>query len=151
MTIDKGDLLVLVSAIFWAVHVHLIGWLSPKINPFRLAATQFAICSVLSLVAALLTENIVPADIKAAALPILYAGLFSVGVAYTLQVVAQRRAHPSHAAIILSLEAVFAVLGGRLVLGETLAARGLGGCALMLAGMILSQLDWRAKPRAPNC
>jgi len=75
-----------------------------------------------------------------AAIPILYGGVLSVGVAYTLQVVAQRDAHPAHASIIFSLEAVFAALGGWLILDEILSVRGFVGCALMLAGMMLSQL-----------
>lgn len=73
-------------------------------------------------------------------MPILYGGLFSVGIAYTLQVVAQREAHPAHTAIILSLEGVFAAIGGWLLLGELLTPRGLFGCALMLGGMLLSEL-----------
>ena len=73
-------------------------------------------------------------------LPILYAGLFSVGIAFTIQVVAQREAHPANAAIIMSLEAVFAVLGGWMILNESIPARGLLGCVLMLIGMIVSQL-----------
>ena len=77
--------------------------------------------------------------ILAATLPILWGGICSVGIAYTLQVVAQRDAHPAHAAILLSLEGVFAAIGGWIILGETLAPRGLLGCALMLAGMIASQ------------
>lgn len=145
--IERGDLLVLAGALFWAVHVHLIAWLSPRSNPFGLAAIQFAVCSLLSLVAALLFETVALGPILAAAVPILYAGLLSAGVAYTLQVLAQRRAHPTHAAIILSLEAVFAVLGGRLMLDESLPARGLVGCALMLAGMIVSQLGAPARER----
>ena len=75
-----------------------------------------------------------------AAGPILYGGVLSVGVAYTLQVVAQRNAHPAHAAILLSLEAVFAAIGGWIILGEQLTTRGLTGCGLMLAGMLISQL-----------
>jgi drug/metabolite transporter (DMT)-like permease len=145
--IQRGDLLVLIGAFFWAGHVQLIAWLSPGSNPFGLASLQFAICSLLSLAIALLVETFVWERILAAAVPILYAGLLSAGVAYTLQVVAQRRAHPSHAAIILSLEAVFAVLGGWLILGETLTPRGLVGCTLMLAGMILSQLGGIARGR----
>jgi drug/metabolite transporter (DMT)-like permease len=145
--IERGDLLVLVGAFFWASHVQLIAWLSPGSNPFGLAALQFAICSLLSLAVALLVETLDAGRILAAAVPILYAGLLSAGVAYTLQVVAQRRAHPSHAAIILSLEAVFAVLGGRLILSESLTPRGLIGCGLMLAGMILSQLGGIARGR----
>ncbi len=89
--------------------------------------------------------------LRAAVIPILYAGLLSTGVAYTLQVIAQRRAHPSHAAIILSLEAAFAALGGWLMLGEVLSRRELFGCLLMLTGMLLSQIDlrpWRTPPAA---
>ncbi|MGD9350206.1 MAG: EamA family transporter, partial [Desulfobacterales bacterium] len=78
--------------------------------------------------------------ISQAAIPILYGGLLSVGIAYTLQVIAQRDAHPAHAAILLSMEAVFAAVGGWLILDEIMSARGLFGCGLMLAGMLLSQL-----------
>jgi drug/metabolite transporter (DMT)-like permease len=106
----------------------------------RLAALQFAVCGLVSLAAALALEPDSWAGLRGALLPILYAGLLSTGVAYTLQVVAQRHAPPAHAAIILSLESVFAVLGGVLLLAETLPLRGWIGCALMLAGMILSQL-----------
>jgi drug/metabolite transporter (DMT)-like permease len=80
------------------------------------------------------------ADLAAAALPIIYGGAFSVGIAYTLQVVAQRRAHPAHAAILLSLESVFAAVGGWLILGEMMSGRAMAGCALMFMGMLLSQL-----------
>ncbi len=149
LSIERGDLLVLASAFFWALHVHIIGWLSPRHNPYRLACLQFATCSLLSLAAALLTETIELAAIRAAAGPILYAGLMSVGIAYTLQVIAQRRARPAHAAIILSLETVFAVLGGWLILDESLSARGLTGCVLMLGGMIVSQAAWPWRRRPP--
>jgi len=140
-TIAPGDLLVLVCAFIWACHVHLIGWLSPRTtNPLRLAFLQFAICSLLSLVVAFFREEIALEAILDASIPIVYGGAISVGIAYTLQVVAQRRAHPSHAAILLSLEAVFAALGGWLLLGETLSQRGIAGCTLMLTGMLLSQV-----------
>jgi drug/metabolite transporter (DMT)-like permease len=87
-------------------------------------------------------------SISQAAIPILYGGLLSVGIAYTLQVIAQREAHPAHAAILLSLEAVFAAIGGWLILDEVISARGLFGCGLMLAGMLLSQL-WGLINRSP--
>jgi len=147
----RGDLLVLLGAFFWAGHVQLIGWLSPRTDPIRLACFQFLVCSAASLVAAVFLEaaffeEMTVQGVRAAAWPILYAGLLSTGVAYTLQVVAQRRAHPSHAAIILSLEAVFAALGGWLMLSEVLSRRELFGCLLMLAGMLLSQIDLRRWP-----
>ncbi len=135
-----GDLLVLVSGLFWAIHVLLIGKISPKTDPIRLAFLQFIICSLLSLIAALISETSTINNIYDASIPILYAGIGSVGIAYTLQIVAQREANPANAAIIMSLEAVFAVIGGWLVLNETIPVRGLIGCALMLTGMIVSQL-----------
>jgi drug/metabolite transporter (DMT)-like permease len=139
-TIELGDLFVLIGAFFWAAHVLIIGWLSPRINPVKLAFSQYVACSILSLIAACLFEDITMLSIFQAAIPILYGGLLSVGIAYTLQVIAQRDAHPAHAAILLSLESVFAAIGGWLILGEIISARGLFGCGLMLAGMLLSQL-----------
>ena len=94
----------------------------------------------LSLITACVVEDIVMGSIFQAAVPILYRGLLSVGVAYTLQVIAQRDAHSAHAAILLSLEAVFAAIGGWLILGEIISARGFFGCGLILSGMLLSQL-----------
>ena len=139
-SISFGDMLELAGAFLWAGHVLIIGWLSPKMDSLKLAFTQFAACSVLSIITAVFTEVIVLEALFKATIPILYGGVLSVGVAYTLQVVAQRNAHPAHAAILLSLEAVFAALGGWLILNETLAFRELFGCALMFAGMLLSQL-----------
>lgn len=141
----KGDLLILVSAVFWAIHVQLIGWLSQKFNTLLLSLYQFVFCSIFSFLAALQYETMALAGIKEALIPILYTGIFSVGIAYTLQVAAQKRAHPGHAAIILSLESVFAVLGGYLFLTETISLRGLSGCGLMLTGMIISQLFTQKK------
>ncbi len=144
-TIEKGDFYVFLSAFFWAGHMHIIGWLSPKIEASRIAMMQFTLVSISSFFTAFAIETFTLRDILNAAIPILYGGLMSVGVAYTLQVVAQKDAPPTHAAIILSLEAVFAVLGGWLILSEMLSLRSLFGCALMLAGMLMSQLGlhWR--------
>ena len=140
LTVSLGDFLVFVGAFLWAAHVLIIGWLSPKIDSLKLACIQFAACSILSLIAAVFTEILILQSIYHAAIPILYGGLLSVGIAYTLQVVAQKNTHPAHAAILLSLEAVFAVTGGWLILDETFSTRGMLGCALMLSGMLLSQL-----------
>ena len=144
--IGRGDLLVLMGAVFWAAHVQLLGWLSPQVDPLELSAAQFAVCSFLSLLAAVLVEPIDFGAVLQAAAPILYGGVASVGVAYTLQVVVQKTAHPAHAAILLSLESVFAVLGGWVLLGETLSVRGLLGCGLMLAGMLVSQSSALGNP-----
>lgn len=139
-TIAKGDLFVLLGAFCWAVHVQVVGLFTNRIGALRLALIQYAICSVLSLIVALFFELTTLAALYQATIPILYGGILSVGVAYTLQVVAQQKAHPARAAIIMSLESVFAAIGGWLLLGEFLSLRGLLGCALMLAGMIISQL-----------
>ena len=138
--INIGDVLVLIGAFFWAIQILVIGYYSTKVDPFQLAFSQFVVCAVFSFVAAFITETIVLQNVLLAYLPILYAGLFSVGIAFTIQVVAQREAHPANAAIIMSLEAVFAVLGGWMILNESIPARGLLGCLLMLIGMVLSQL-----------
>jgi len=139
-SLSRGDLLVFVGAVFWAVHVHLLGWLSPKMDSYKLSALQYALCSLLSLSVAVVFESFSAAGILAAALPILYGGIFSVGIAFTLQVIAQRKANPAHVVIILSLEGVFAVFGGWLILGEVLTTQALVGCALMFAGMVIAQL-----------
>ena len=143
--IELGDLLVFISAFFWASHVQIIGKITLKYSPIAISIIQFYVCSLISMIIAIIFEPIILSDIISAGIPILYAGLFSVGIAYTLQVIAQKDAHPSQAAIILSLESVFAVIGGMLMLGETMSLRGLLGCVLMLLGMILSQVKLRQK------
>jgi drug/metabolite transporter (DMT)-like permease len=144
-TLAPGDGLELIGAIFWACHVLVIGWLSPRTRALPLALAQYAVCSILSLAAAFLFEETTWAGVAGAGWAILYGGIMSVGVAYTLQVVAQRDANPTHAAILLSFETVFAAVGGALFLNESLGGRGLFGCGLMFAGMLASQL-WPKKP-----
>ncbi|GAB4175585.1 MAG: DMT family transporter [Calditrichia bacterium] len=138
-SIAKGDVFVLTGAFFWAMHVLTVDKFANREDPILLAFGQFLFTSVLSLMVAMGMEDIRFHSIMAVLMPILYAGILSSGVAYTLQVVAQRKAHPSHAAIILSLESPFAALGGFLLLNEILSGRELFGCLLMLAGMLLSQ------------
>lgn len=140
LTISFGDMLELIGAFIWAMQILIVGWLSPKINPLKLAFAEFSACSFLSLVTAFIFEEIALNALFQAAIPILYGGVLSVGVAYTLQVVAQQNAHPAHAAILFSLESVFAAFGGWLILDEVISPRGLIGCTLMLSGMLLSQL-----------
>ena len=140
MTFAPGDLWELAGAFFWAVHVLLLSWLSPRMKGVKLACVQYAVCALLSLVGAGVTEQITLDGLRGALTAILYGGVLSVGVAYTLQVIAQRDAPPIHAAIILSLEAVFAALAGWLVLDEVLSPRGLIGCILMFSGMLTALL-----------
>lgn len=146
-TVSPGDLLVLIGAFFWAGHVLIIGWLSPRQDPLKIAFLQYAACAVLSLFVAGGMEQNTASRYLSATVPILYGGVLSVGVAYTLQVVAQKKARPAHAAIILSLEAVFAAIGGWIILGEILSPRAIAGCILMFCGMLISQL-WRGRSRA---
>ncbi|HXH02614.1 MAG TPA: DMT family transporter [Candidatus Competibacteraceae bacterium] len=150
-SIAYGDALQLLGAVFWAGHVLFLGHWSGRLHPVRLALYQFLTCATLSLLGALLSEDIAWHSIQAAAVPLLYGGLISVGVGFTLQVLGQRDAIPAHAAIILSLEAVVAALAGWLFLGETLSSRAVFGCALMLGGMLVAQLLplWRARRLRP--
>lgn len=140
-TISKGDWLQLVGAVFWALHILVIDHFSKKVDALKLSSIQFAVCGALSLIVAIATETISMSAIMQAATPILYGGFCSVGIAYTLQVFAQKNANPSHAAIIMSTESLFAVIGGALILNEVLLERQILGCILMLAGMLLSQLQ----------
>jgi drug/metabolite transporter (DMT)-like permease len=135
------DFLVFLGAFAWAIHVHLIGYFAPKIGAIRLAIIQFLICGILSLGLALGFEEIVLSNIAAGWLPMVYGSIFSVGLAYTLQVVAQKKADPSHAAIILSMEALFAAIGGWIILNEVMSLKEILGAIVMIVGMLLSQLD----------
>ncbi len=139
--ISSGDLLVLICAVFYAVHVHVIGWLSPSFSSYKLALMQFLVAGLMSSLAAILSEPIVWEWIYKAMLPLLYVGVLSTGLAFTLQIVGQKIALPSHAAIILSFEAVFAAIGGWLMLGESFSLKGIIGCMLMLAGIIIAQIN----------
>ena len=138
--VSPYDLVVFAGAFVWAGHVHLIDRYSDKVRPIQLSIFQFAICGVLSAIAAVLFEDVAITGIVEGLWPLLYGGLLSVGLAYTLQVVVQRNANPSHAVIILSLEGAFAALGGWLVLDELLTGRDLLGSALILGGMLISQI-----------
>jgi drug/metabolite transporter (DMT)-like permease len=140
LVIGRGDLLVLIGAFFWTLHVLLIDYLAKRANPLHIACLQFLACSVLSLLPAVAFERIALSAIGSATIPILYAGVFSAGVAFTLQVVCQRTSPPSHAAIVMSLETVFAALAGYLILHERFTPRDLLGCGLMFAGLMVVQL-----------
>jgi len=144
MTIEYGDFLVLIGAFCWAFHVLIIDHYSKKLPSMTLAFMQFSICAVISFICAISKETIILDSMFSASLPILYSGFLSVGVAFTLQVLAQKDAHPTHAAIILSMEALFALIGGLLLLHENLTTRGTIGCILMFSGMIISQIYTKA-------
>ncbi len=140
MDMAFGDLLVFFSAVCFAFHLIIIGRLSQRFDTVGLSLVQCCVCAALSLVTALFSETLVLSDILDAALPLLYGGVLSVGVAYSLQIYGQKNSPTSHAAIILCLESVVAALGGWIILDEMLSHRGILGCILMLAGMLISQL-----------
>jgi len=143
LAISWGDTLTLFCAICFAIHVILISSFSQKNDPFLLSMVQFAVCAILSLTVALCIE---PIDINAIfqiGFAICFCGFFSVGVGYTLQVIGQLHANPTHAAIILCLEGVFAAMGGWLFLDEQMTSKAILGAVLMVLGMIISHLKFR--------
>ncbi|WP_150641669.1 DMT family transporter [Pseudomonas fluorescens] len=144
--VASGDWLQLIGAFVWGAHVVLVGVFASRHDPIRLAFLQFATCAVVSLALALVFETFQWNAIIAAGPAIVYGGMIAVGIGYTLQVIAQKDAIASHAAIIFSLEAVFAAIAGAWLLDESLQLRGYFGCALMLTGMLVAQL-WPKKPQ----
>ena len=145
-SISYGEMLQLLGAFFWTLHILLIDRFSKRFDVLKFSFVQFATCSVLSLITALCLETMSIEGIRQAVIPLLYGGVCSVGIAYTLQIVGQKHAEPSHAAIIFSMETVFAALGGWLILDEYLGTREFLGCAIMLVGMLLSQFQNIKKP-----
>lgn len=148
MRINPGDLLELAGAFVWAFHVILIGRLVQFIDVPRLAIGQYLVCGLISLAAGLGLEANSLGDLASVWWAIVYTGLFSIGIGYTLQAVGQKVAPPADAAIILSMEAVFAAIFGWLVLGEMLTALQLLGCGLMFSGMLLAQAPVLVRARA---
>ena len=145
MEINRGDILVFISTFFWTAHILVLDRFAPKVDPLVLACLQFAVCAFLTGLGAVLTEKATIDAFKSSAWPIVYGGLFSIGIAYTLQAVAQSKAHPARASIIMSLEAPFAAIAGFFFLAEKMGLRELTGCALMLAGMVVAQ--WKPSAR----
>ncbi|EXI76086.1 MAG TPA: DMT family transporter [Candidatus Accumulibacter phosphatis] len=151
-TLSGGDLWVIASSLFWALHVLFVGRVAERIAaPFLVACGQFLVCGMSSLIWGTLSETITLAGIRQAMLPIGYAGIISVAIGFTAQVIGQRYAQPADAAIILSAETVFAALFGYLLMGDRLHAGGIAGCALILACIIIVQIAplQLARHRAP--
>jgi drug/metabolite transporter (DMT)-like permease len=143
-SVHPGDWWVLASAIFWAIHIILIGRVSFRQEALPLAAQQFLVCGVLSALGAFVLEDWANQQILAALPALLFSGVVSVAIAYTLQLVAQPAVTPSHAVIILSLEGVFGALAGWILCGEAMSARGIIGASVITAGVIIAQLRTRA-------
>lgn len=139
-TIAKGDILVMICAVVFSFHILVIDYFSPKVDGVKMSCIQFWVCGILCAIPMFLTETPQIDQILAAWLPIAYAGILSCGVAYTLQIVAQKNVDPTVASLLLSLESVFAVLAGGLILHESLSVKEAVGCALVFAAIILAQL-----------
>jgi drug/metabolite transporter (DMT)-like permease len=138
--IQKGDFFVLLCAFAFAMHIMVIDHFSPKTNGVKLSCIQFLFAGAVGMVLMFIFENPTIPAILASATPILYAGIMSCGIAYTLQVVAQADAEPTEASLILCLESVFSVITGAIILGESMPMRGYIGCALIFGAVVLSQL-----------
>lgn len=143
LALGKGDILVLLCAVVFAVHILVVDHFSAKADGVRMSCIQFLVCGLLSGVCMLIMERPEMPLILQAWQPILYAGVFSCGVGYTLQIVGQKGTDPTVASLILSLESVVSVLAGWLLLGQRLSVRELGGCALMFAAILLAQMPER--------
>ena len=144
-TINTGDLLVLVCSFFWMAQILLIDRYARAVDAIELCFMQMIVCTIGSAVLAAIYESFAWSDIWSAAVPILYAGLFSCGVAYTCQILGQAYVEPTQAAILMSTEAIFAVVAGWIVLGETMSGVQLLGCALLLGGALMAQVRGTGK------
>lgn len=146
--LNRGDTLVCCCALVFSGHILCCDHFSRRGEPVRIAAIQFVTVALVSGVIALIVEEPSWEKLRAAALPIVWCGVMSGGVGYTLQMVAQGFTDPTVASLLMSLESVFAVLTGALVLGERMTARELLGCVVMFAAIILAQLPAPEKKRA---
>lgn len=141
LTISKGDILVAVSAFFFALQIMAVDYFAPLVDGVKLSCIQFFVVGIISLVVSLIFENPCMNDIIFAAVPILYAGVLSSGVAYTLQIIGQKYAPPTTATLLMSLESVFSLLGGIVVLHQIPTEREVFGCVLVFAAVAVSQVD----------
>lgn len=143
-SISKGDFYVLLCAVLFSGHILLIDYFSPRTDGVCLSCIQFFVCALLCAVPAAIFEHPQAAAVLDAWLPLIYAGVLSCGVGYTLQVIAQKNTDPAVASLLLSLESVFSVIAGGIILGERLSARETLGCVLVFAAVILAQLPERS-------
>lgn len=144
-SIGKGDILVLICAVLFSFHILVIDYYSPKVDGVKLSCIQFLVCGILSGILALIFEKPEMSAVLTAWQPILYAGVMSCGVAYTLQIIGQKNMNPTVASLILSLESCISVLAGWVILGQQLSTREIAGCVIMFAAIILAQLPQKEK------
>ncbi|MEO2240001.1 DMT family transporter [Dorea sp. YH-dor226] len=139
-TIGKGDIFIFLCALVFSLHIMVIDHFSPMVDGVKMSCIQFLVCGIVSIPFMVLTETPRLDAMLAGWFPLVYAGVFSCGVAYTLQIVGQKNVNPAIASLILSLESCFSVLAGWMILGERLSVRESAGCILMFAAIILAQL-----------
>lgn len=140
-----GELLLLVGSFFWTAHMIIVDRLGKELRSLHFAWGQFAVCALLGLIGMCIFETPTVEGIYAARWSLLYCGVLSVGVAYTLQVVAQKRADPTFAAIVLSTESVFSAVGGVIFGIDTISIIGYLGCLLIFGGIVVSQITPKKK------
>ena len=138
--ISYGDFLVMICAFIFSLHILIIDYFSPKVDGVKLSCIQFWVAGILCAVPMIISEKPTFEAVAAAWLPLLYAGVLSCGVAYTLQIIAQKNTDPTVASLILSLESVFAALAGWILINETLSPKEIFGCVLVFTAIILAQL-----------
>ena len=139
-TIERADIMLLLCALAFSFHILVVDYFSPKVDGVKMSCIQFFVCGVLSAVGMLFTETPDISNIQAAWLPLLYAGLLSCGVSYTLQIVGQKGINPVIASLIMSLESVISALAGWVILGQVLSPKEILGCVLMFVAIIITQI-----------
>ena len=139
-TIERADIMLLLCARAFSFHILVVDYFSPKVDGVKMSCIQFFVCGVLSAVGMLFTETPDISNIQAAWLPLLYAGLLSCGVGYTLQIVGQKGINPVIASLIMSLESVISALAGWVILGQVLSPKEILGCVLMFVAIIITQI-----------
>ena len=140
LRIGAGECCLIAGSVMWAVHILVIDRFVASVSPLKFSMGQFIVCGAESLFCALLWEEISLPAVQAAAVPLFYGGIMSVGVAYTCQALGQKDSDPTVAAIVFSMESVFSVIGGVLILHAHMAWQAYAGCALIFAGIVISQL-----------
>ena len=139
-TIERADIMLLLCALAFSVHILVVDYFSPKVDGVKMSCIQFFVCGVLSAVGMLFTETPDISNIQAAWMPLLYAGLLSCGVGYTLQIVGQKGINPIIASLIMSLESVISALAGWVILGQVLSLKEIIGCVLMFVAIVITQI-----------
>lgn len=145
LTLNTGDILVFLCSFFWMGQILLIDRFARAVDPIELCLMQMIVCTIGSTALAVVYETFVWMDLWYAAVPILYAGIFSCGVAYTCQILGQAYVEPTQAAILMSTEAIFAAVAGWIILGETMSGIQMLGCALLLSGALMAQVRGTGK------